>query len=346
LSGQAACGEGDKVEVVVNRKMRTVAMMGLALICGATVALGQYAGPAVTTTTPTASAPASALRFQRTETVIRPGDILALATYGVPELTTSATNGTTSGLRVSAEGTVMLPYLGTVKLAGMTPSAASEYLAKELKQDGILVNPQVSVQILGSPAQVITVVGEVKEPKPVPVFGEQLRLLDVISACGGFTSFASHTIVVHRVGNPKPITLTLGIDPQTSDAANIPLTAGDTVVVPRVGNAYVVGEVLRPTAIPLSNNAPLTVVQAIAMSGGLNYGAALSKAMIIRTTADQQRVEILFDLKKVMHGKEKDIALTSNDILYIPGNAFKAVLSKSSAQTAAYAAIGAAEVLK
>lgn len=98
-------------------------------------------------------------------------------------------------------------------------------------------------------------------------------------------------------------------------------------MVPQVGNAYVVGDVWRPQAIPLANNAPLTVVQAISMSGGLKYGAALSKAMILRTTADRKQVEILFDLKKMMHGKEQDIALLSNDILYIPSNAFKAALS-------------------
>lgn len=333
------------MEIAVNNRMRTVATMGLALIWGAGMAMAQYAGPAVTTVSPTPSAPASALQVQQGQPAIRPGDVLAIATYGAPELTTTQ-SGADAGLRVSSEGTVVLPYLGTVMLAGKSPAEAAEYLEKELKQDGILVNPQVSVQIMSSPTQVITVVGQVTRPAPVPAFGVRLRLLDVIAACGGFTPMASHTIIVHRLGDSQPITVNLGVDPSTSDATNIPLVAGDTVLVPEVGNAYVVGEVLRPTVIPLSSNAPTTVVQAIARAGGLNYGAALSKAMIIRTTADQQRVEILFDLKKVMHGKEKDIALTSNDILYIPGNAFKAVLSKSSAQTAAYAAIGAAEVLK
>jgi hypothetical protein len=40
----------------------------------------------------------------------------------------------------------VLPYLGAVKIAGMTPSEASAiYLEKELKDKGILVDPQVSV---------------------------------------------------------------------------------------------------------------------------------------------------------------------------------------------------------
>ncbi len=322
----------------MKNKVRTIAAAALALICGSGIAMAQYLGPSLTTTSPKASAPASAMHIPATEAAILPGDSLAIATYGVPELTTTATSAS-GGLRVNADGTVVLPYLGTVKLAGMTPSQASLYLDKELKADGILVDPQVTVEIAASPEEGITVVGEVMRPQPVPVYGAQLRLLDVISACGGFTPFASHTISVHRRGDPQTITVNLGVDPKTTNASNIPLVAGDTVVVPRVGNAYVVGDVWKPEAVPLSNNGPITVVQAISMSGGLRYGAALSKAMIIRTTPDQKRVEIIFDLKKVMHGKEQDIALMSNDILFIPTNAFKAAISSGTApQSAIYAA--------
>ena len=330
----------------MNYRMRTIATTTLALICGAGVAMAQYAGPAVTTTSPAPSAPASAMHVPPEEATILPGDSLNILTYGAPELSSVGTAGI-GIVRVEADGTIVLPYLGTVKLAGMTPSEASQYLDKDLKTSGILVDPQVTVQIAISAQQVITVVGEVTRPQPVPVYGAQLRLLDVISACGGFTPLASHTIIVHRRGDPQPITVDLGVDPKTSNATNIPLVAGDTVVVPRVGTAFVVGDVWKPDAIPLSSNAPITVVQAISISGGLRYGAALSRAMIIRTTADRQRVEIVFDLKKVLQGKENDIALTANDILYIPTNGFKAALSSGFAtQTSVYAGIGAAELVR
>lgn len=318
-------------------RIGTIATAGFALICSAGAAFGQYAGPAITTMSPQAGAPVSAMHVRQSKTVIEPGDQLSINAYGLPELSSTA-NGV-GELRVSDQGTVILPYLGTVRLAGMTASEASIDLAKKLKQNGILVNPQVSVQVLSSPTQEITVVGQVMKPKPVPDFGLQLRLLDVISACGGFTPLASHTVIVHRQGETQPITVNLGVDPRTTDATNIPLLAGDTVVVPEVGNAYIVGQVQRPKAIPLSSNAPITVIQAISMTGGLKYGAALSKAMIIRTTANRQRVEIRFNLNKVMRGKEKDIALMSNDILYIPMNSFKAAMSNGAGpQTAVYAA--------
>jgi len=312
------------------RLAATAVFAGGVLMCAASAA-GQFAGPAVSSSSANAAAPASALKVQYGDVKIMPGDIISIATYGAPELstTTSTTidspsgNGSVNGLKVGAEGEIVLPYLGVVKLAGMTPPEASAYLETELKDKGILVDPQVTVALVDSPTRVITVLGEVQKPAPVPAFG-QLRLLDVISACGGFTPMASHTITIRRVGDPDPITVILGTDPKTTDETNIPLMAGDTVIVSKVGSVFVIGQVKTPSAIPLSSNAPVTVMRAIAMAGGLNFGAALSRVVIIRKTPDDQHVEIQMDLKKVMKGKERDIALASDDVLLVPSNGFKA----------------------
>lgn len=300
---------------------------------GAVAALGQFAGPAVSSNSQTAQAPASALNAIYANAKIEPGDIISIATYGAPELTTSTMtnvvtvattgNGNVTGIKVGDQGEIVLPYLGVVKVGGMTAPEASVYLAKSLKDAGILVNPQVTVQLVDSPGRVITVVGEVQKPAPVPAVGH-LRLLDVISACGGFTPLASHTVTVRRPGDPQPITVLLGNNPSSTDLSNIPLMAGDTVIVSKVGNVFVVGQVKNPEAIPLSSNMPITVLRAISMSGGVNFGAALSKVTIIRTTPNNRRVEISLDLKKVMNGKEKDIALASDDVLVVPTNGFKA----------------------
>jgi polysaccharide export outer membrane protein len=303
---------------------------GIVAICWAMIfvveaAVAQFAGPAVGAPANTApSAPLSALKAQYNDAKIMPGDTISIATYGAPELTTSApgSGGSAGGIKVGAQGEIVLPYLGVVKVAGMTPPEAAVYLEKELKDKGILVDPQVSVSLVDSPTRVITVLGEVQKPEPVPAFG-QLRLLDVISACGGFTPLASHNITVRRPGDPSPITVILGTDPKTTDETNIPLMAGDTVIVAKVGNVFVIGQVKTPSAFPLSSNAPITVMRAIAMSGGLNFAAALSKVVIIRKTPDDQHVEIQMDLKKVMSGKERDIALASDDVLLVPSNSFK-----------------------
>jgi polysaccharide biosynthesis/export protein len=363
MTTASSAGEEDAEtrQIMKKRRERIRVVTGAAavLVCAglcAPAARAQFAGPAVGAPSSSTGASAAALHAQYGVVRIRPGDVIAIATYGAPELTTSSMTsvenpgsptggGNVNGIKVGAQGEIVLPYLGVVKVAGMTPEEASLLLEKDLKEKGILVDPQVTVALVDSPTRVITVVGEVQKPAPVPAFG-QLRLLDVISACGGFTPLASHDITVRRPGDPNPITVILGADPKNSDEANIPLMAGDTVIVPKVGNVFVVGQVKTPSAIPLSSNMPVTVMRAIAMAGGLNYGAALSKVMIIRRTANDEHVEIQLDLKKVMDGKEKDVALASDDVLLVPSNAFKRGLAAGGAGVAASSVYGIGYIAK
>jgi len=319
------------MKVRCSGRMAAAAALCCGTIFGAGSAVGQFAGPSVSSQSPGSATPISALTAQYNDVKIMPGDLIAIATYGAPELTTTSSasvdtpggnGGSASGLKVGAQGEIELPYLGTVKIAGMTPSEASAYLERELKDKGILVDPQVTVSLVGSPTRTITVVGEVQKPAPVPAFG-QLRLLDVISACGGFTPLASHTITIRRLGEATPITVLLSSDPKNTDETNIPLMAGDTVIVPKVGSVFVIGQVKTPSAIALSSNSPITVMRAIAMAGGVNFGAALSRVVVIRRTPDDEHVEIQMDLKKVINGKEKDIALASDDVLVVPSSSFK-----------------------
>jgi polysaccharide export outer membrane protein len=311
--------------------------------CGL-AAHAQYLGPAISSPAQVASAPDTAMNVEYNDIKIMPGDVIAIATLGAPELTTtiqaasaSITSSSTSsvpGLKVDPMGQIQLPYLGTVAVAGLTPSEVAARLGKALKERGILVDPQVSVVLVDSPTRVITVLGEVQKPMPIPAFGH-LRLLDAIAACGGFTPLASHTITVRRLGVPDPITIELGVDPKMANLGDIPLLASDTVVVPKVGNVFVVGEVKNTIAFPLSTNTPITVMRAITMAGGLKYSAALSKTKIIRTTADHQRIEIMLDLKKMMDGKQQDVALISDDVLMVPANTFKSIIVSGGAQVAA-----------
>jgi polysaccharide export outer membrane protein len=327
-----------------------------ALIVGCTTASAQYIGPAISSTSTVANAPSSTSKPDYGDSPIMPGDVISIITYGVPELTTTSLTTTSdsligasapvvSGLKVGAQGEITLAYLGTIKIAGLTPSEAVSYLSRRLVEGGFLVDPQISVALVESPTRVITVVGEVVKPAPVPAFG-RVRLLEVISACGGFTQMASHTITLRRLGNPNPIPIELGVDPKTTDVTNILLLAGDTIIVPRVGNVFVVGEVKNSEAIPLSTNTPITVMRAIAMAGGLKYSAALSKARIIRTTADNQVLEIKLDLKKLMLSQQVDVALLSDDVLFIPANTFKATISSGGASVAASALYGFAYIAK
>ena len=347
----APAGETPRSEPLFQQVLRLtkeaslLILAAVAMSAGSLTGYAQYQGPAVTSPPTAANAPVFASNSELREIKIAPGDVISIATYGAPELTTTSqtTSGSTilgatppvlQGIKVGSRGEISLPYLGSVKVSGLTPSEAAAYLASQLREGGFLVDPQVSVQLVDSPTSAITVVGEVLKPSPIPAFG-QMRLLDAISACGGLTPLASHRVTIRRVADPDPITVDLGTDPNNAGASNIALFPGDTIIIPKVGSVFVLGYVKTPSAIPLSNNAPVTVLRALAMAGGVNYGAGLSKARIIRNTSDNQQVEIRLDLRKIMFGKQQDVALMSNDILLVPGNAFKAGMAAGGAGVAA-----------
>ena len=332
--------EKERMPMQTKFAVRCLLLASCALTC-AHASFAQYQGQPVSSPPKAASATETAANPELKELQIAPGDVISIETYGAPELTTNFQTSSGSiasgvnanavqGIKVSSGGQIMLPYLGTVKVAGMTPSEAAGYLSNALKQGGFLVDPQVSVELLDSPTRTITVLGEVMKPAPVPAFG-QIRLLDAIAACGGLTTLASHSITVRRVGNPQPISVELGTEATSAEGSDILLQPGDTVMVPKVGSVYVLGYVKTPSAIPLAGNAPITVLRALSMAGGVEYGAGLSKARIIRTTSDHQQVEIRLDLRKIMFGKQQDVVLLSNDILLVPANAFKAGMAAGGA---------------
>ena len=52
-------------------------------------------------------------------------------------------------------------------------------------------------------------------------------------------------------------------------ASNVELQPGDTVVVPRAGIVYILGEVTRPGGYVLNSTGGITVLQTVAVAAGL-----------------------------------------------------------------------------
>lgn len=93
----------------------------------------------------------------------------------------------------------------------------------------------------------------------------------------------------------------------------------------RSRSIYVLGEVVRPGSFPLPSNQPVTVLQALALGEGLTSTAAKGRAMIIRSDATGQRVEIPVDIGSVVEGEAPDPELYPNDIVFIPNSTAKSL---------------------
>jgi polysaccharide export outer membrane protein len=264
---------------------------------------------------------------------IAPGDLLHITVFDVPEMTQE--------VRVGANGKAQLALIGDIALAGMTGQEAAETIARELRNKKLLLSPQVNVLVKEFATQGVSVSGEVQHPGVYQVLGSR-TLLDLISMAGGLTNVADTRITVQRRGAAEEkITVKLKTDdPETSLANNVQVYPGDLILVPRAGIVYVLGEVNRPGGFVMQDSGKITLLQALAQAGGASKSASLSKAVLMRKNA-QGYATTKLHVGKIEKGENPDLELHANDILFVPNNRLKNVLSGTQSVASA---IGSASI--
>jgi polysaccharide export outer membrane protein len=99
-----------------------------------------------------------------------------------------------------------------------------------------------------------------------------------------------------------------------------------------VGVVYVLGAFKTQGAIPLQQNAPLTLMKVAALAGGPGFEGQQSDLRIIRSVGiDRQVVRV--DINKVIQGKAPDPVLEPEDIVFLPTNQMKAAIKSGGLST-------------
>jgi polysaccharide export outer membrane protein len=306
-----------------SRSWATLMAVAFALLL-ASRSSAQFNGPGPAIETPTAqtvTTDRSILFPPAHEPKLAPGDVINIHIFEQTDYTPE--------VRLSADGSVLLPLIGKVQLSGVTLSQSEQLIAQRLIAAGIYRNPQVMVQLVEGPNQVAAIIGEVHSV--VPVVGSR-RLFDVLAVAGGLPATASHVITISRPGVPEPIIVDLGNDPLRSRFANIPIFAGDTIIISRIGVVYMLGSFRTPGIISINQYSPLTLMQATAISGGLNFQGKYNDVRLVRTVGDHRTV-VKLDIQRIMHGKDPDPILQPNDIVFLPDSTLKASISNGSLGT-------------
>jgi len=264
-------------------------------------------------------------------TAIGPGDALEISEYHTPEFH--------SAVRVSAAGTVTLPLIDEIHLAGMDEQQAARAIEAALKAKGMLLHPLVSVLVTSYAGQDVSVLGEVARPGVYP-YTLHHRLLDLISAAAGLSPSAGRLVNVYHRSDPRtphPVVL----DPGGIDTAaehNPELEPGDTVQVSRAGLIYVIGDVIRPGGFPVDPAQGLTVVQALSLAWGPSQNAAATRAILIREQKGGRTLTTL-NLRRMLRGQEPDQPVHDRDILFVPDSTAHSLWNRT-IESAIQSAIG------
>jgi polysaccharide export outer membrane protein len=164
---------------------------------------------------------------------LSPRDLVQFQVYNQPDMTTAQ--------RVTTNGELRFPLIGTVNVSGQTLRQAELLLEKQLKERGFFVNPQVILAVEQYAERYVSVLGQVNSPERIPMSVEtkSLGILQAITQAGGFTRVSrTDEVQVLRINSDgKEERITVNVDEllKSKSAGSRPefqLTAGDVVFVP------------------------------------------------------------------------------------------------------------------
>jgi polysaccharide export outer membrane protein len=246
---------------------------------------------------------------QKESLLIGAGDMVHVTIFREPDLETKA--------RVTDAGDVTLPLAGSLHIAGLNPSQASAEVAARYESLKLLKHAQVSVLVDEYATQAISVIGEVQKPGSYPVSAPR-SVIDVLAMAGGLTPKADeHIMIEHRGVLSGTQEVFLPNNSSDALAAQVKVYPGDIVMVQKAGIVYVLGDVHQPGGYIMQDDSKMTVLQAVALASGTNHTAIEGKVRLVRRTPGGT-TETLLSLKDMQKGKVPDMALSANDVLWVP----------------------------
>ena len=147
--------------------------------------------PAATSTSRSAApAPATAGVSAPAGYTLTPGDQVAVEVFGEDDL---RTNG-----RLNSEGNLTVPLLGSIHLAGLTPTQAASKVTELYSRD-YLVNPKINVTLVSYGSRRFTILGQIGHPGIFEMSPDGIDMLEAVAMAGGYTRIAApERITVRR----------------------------------------------------------------------------------------------------------------------------------------------------
>jgi len=221
---------------------------------------------------------------------VAPGDVLKVRIFEPYEgsiFPTIQRPGADLGTqRVTDEGTVNIPYVGSVAVAGLDLSQIEQRIAGQLK--GKAQDPQVIVEFVSDRSHTVMVSGDVKSPGRVSVLEGTRSAIDAINRAGGPFNLpaAQAEVVVRRQGR---VILTAQYS-ELLAGADIPIQKNDEIVVrPNSRIFTVLGAVQKSGNVELTKP-NLTLLEALGQVGGLSDERANKTGVFVFRLGDIQNI--------------------------------------------------------
>jgi polysaccharide export outer membrane protein len=199
-----------------------------------------------------------------------PDDSVQVVVYGQTEF-----NVTT---RVKADGTIVMPLIGTVKAQGETNITLARLITDKLVAGGFLKQPLVNVEIGSYVSRTVNVAGNVGAPGIVPL-DRPYHVLEVLLKAGWVRADGANFVYLRRPGQPEQ-RLEVEQLVRGAGSADPMLEPGDTLFVPPAETFFIYGQINGPG---MKNILPgMTIRQAIGLAGGVTASGKADKVGLVR----------------------------------------------------------------
>ncbi|MEM8789721.1 MAG: polysaccharide biosynthesis/export family protein [Pseudomonadota bacterium] len=169
-------------------------------------------------------------------------------------------------IQVDQRGEIFIPYAGTIRAQGLTPSELRQVITRELGNQ--TPDPQVEVRRVAGDGATVNLIGAVGAQGVYPVTPATSKLAPMLAQAGGATVDPEIAVVtVRRSGRSGSIFLK---DLFENPALDIALRKGDTIIVEADRRSFnALGATVQQARVPFPA-AELSALDALAVVGGLN----------------------------------------------------------------------------
>ena len=231
--------------------------------------------------------------------------------------------------RVTDDGTINIPFVGTVRVVGLDLVQIERRIAQQVKDGGKATDPQVIVEFVADRTHTVMVSGDVKNPGRVSILEGVRSVVDAINRAGGPVVGGGSSgeggptqieVVVRRHGQ---VILTAQFS-ELLAGGDIGIQKGDEIVVRPNSQVFtVLGAVKKSGNVPMTKH-NLSLLEALGQVGGLNDMQANKTGVYVFRLGDLQnnpsaraRVFRLDLLQPVSIFVAQQFGMQAQDVVYV-----------------------------
>ena len=219
--------------------------------------------------------------------VLGADDTISVQVYGQPDA------GVTT--RIKADGTIVMPLIGTVKAEGQTQLQLADIVKDKLVAGGFFKAPFVNVEIGAYVSKTVNVAGKVATPGVFPL-DRDYTVLEVLLKSGWLREQGASYVYLRRASDGKELKLDAEQLVRGAPDKDVLLQPGDTLFVPDADTFYIYGQIGHPGVFPILKSE--TLRQAIAIAGGVTASGSERKVALIRGGAKEVEAAIDTPIQK------------------------------------------------